>query len=189
MASAATLSGCGLRLPIEGAGIWHRSAPAHAASGCGTLATATDVPVWQGCHSSPDRTASGRRMDRASARSRRRDGGAVAPLRAAIAVLALYAVVLQAFLGGLMPIPAAADGLCAQHAASDSIPDRLPAHGHGDCCTAARATVTALTPRVAPVTLAWTAEARGGPAYRDVGQLGARAPPDRCGSPRGPPSA
>jgi len=113
----------------------------------------------------------------------------VAPLRAAIAVLALYAFVLQAFLGGLMPIPAAAGGLCAQHAASDSTPNGLPAHGHGDCCTVAQATGTALPARVAPAIIAWTAEDRGGPAYRDVDRTGTRAPPDRSVSPRGPPSA
>jgi hypothetical protein len=128
-------------------------------------------------------------MDRASARSRRRDRDPVAPLRAAIAVLALYAFVLQAFLGGLMPLPAAADGLCAQHAASASIHDRMPAHGHGDCCTAAQVPGTALPPRVAPALVAWTAGTRGGPGYRTVGQIGARAPPDHSVSPRGPPSA
>lgn len=113
----------------------------------------------------------------------------MAPLRAAIAVLALYAFVLQAFLGGLMPIPAAADGLCTQHAASDSLPDRLPPHGHGDCCKAAQATGTALPPRATVVSVAWTAADRGGVAYRAVGQIGPPAPPDRSASPRGPPSA
>lgn len=112
----------------------------------------------------------------------------MASLRAAIAVLALYAFVLQAFLGGLMPLPVTADGLCAQHAAADSVPDQLPAHGHGDCCTATQATGTVLPPRTAPVMTIWKAEARGGPAYRTVGQLGPRAPPDRSASPRGPPS-
>nr|WP_276592526.1 MULTISPECIES: hypothetical protein [unclassified Methylobacterium] len=128
-------------------------------------------------------------MDQASARRRRRDGVPVAPLRAAIAVLALYAFVLQAFLGGMMPLPAAADGLCAQHAASDTIPDKLPAHGHSDCCTAAQIPVSALPSRVAPTIVAWTSEARGGAAYRTVSQIGARAPPDHSVSPRGPPSA
>ncbi|WP_267424275.1 hypothetical protein [Methylobacterium sp. GC_Met_2] len=128
-------------------------------------------------------------MDHASARSRRRDRDPAAPLRAAIAVLALYAVVLQVFLGGLMPLPAAADGLCAQHAASDTMPDRLPAHDHGDCCTAAQFPGTALPDRVAPTVVAWTAEARGKAAYRTVSRIGARAPPDRSVSPRGPPSA
>ncbi|MCJ2086863.1 hypothetical protein MKK88_12800 [Methylobacterium sp. E-005] len=113
----------------------------------------------------------------------------MAPLRGVIAVLALYAFVLQAFLGGLMPIPATAAGLCAQHAASDLVSDRLPAHGHGDCCTAAQATGTVLPARVAPAIVAWTSENRGGPAYRSVSRVGARAPPDRSVSPRGPPSA
>ncbi|WP_244507386.1 hypothetical protein [Methylobacterium phyllostachyos] len=113
----------------------------------------------------------------------------MAPLRAAIAVLALYAFVLQAFLGGLMPIPAAADGLCAQHAASDSTPDRPLTHGHGDCCTVAQATGTALPARAALVSVAWIAGDHGGVAHRAVGQIGPRAPPDRSASPRGPPSA
>ena len=128
-------------------------------------------------------------MDRAPARSRRDRGASAAPLRAAIAVLALYAFVLQAFLGGLMPIPADANGLCAQHAATNSAPDGLPQHDHSDCCKAAQATGTALPPRIAPIGIAWTPENRGGAAYRVVGQIGARAPPDRSASPRGPPSA
>lgn len=128
-------------------------------------------------------------MDRASARSRRDRGQPAVPLRAVIAVLALYAFVLQAFLGGLMPIAATADGLCAQHAAFDSAPEGLPPHGHGDCCKAAQATGTALPPRIAPASAAWRPEHRGGVAYGVVGQIGARAPPDRSASPRGPPSA
>jgi hypothetical protein len=169
--------------------MWHRRALAHAAIGCGAGATATDERVWQNCHSGPAGTAHGRSMDRASARPRRRDGDPVAPLRAAIAVLALYAFVLQAFLGGLMPIPAAADGLCAQHAASDSLPAKPLAHGHGDCCAAAQATGAALPHRAAPAALGWPPEVREAPADWIVGRLGPRAPPDRSASPRGPPSA
>ncbi|WP_342107104.1 hypothetical protein [Methylobacterium sp. SI9] len=128
-------------------------------------------------------------MDRAPARSRRDHGQPAAPLRAVIAVLALYAFVLQAFLGGLMPIPAGANGLCAQHAATDPAPDGIPPHDHGDCCKAAQATGTVIPPRAAPIGIAWTPEDRGGTAFGGVGQIGARAPPDRSASPRGPPSA
>ncbi|MCJ2068029.1 hypothetical protein MKK75_04255 [Methylobacterium sp. J-030] len=113
----------------------------------------------------------------------------MAPLRAVIAALALYAFVFQAFLGGLMPIPAAIDGLCAQHAASDTNPDRPLPHGHGDCCTAAQAVGAELPTRIASDIVAWTAEDRGSPPYRTVGQLGSREPPDRSTAPRGPPSA
>ena len=128
-------------------------------------------------------------MDQAPAISRRRDAGSRALLRGAIAVLALYAFVLQAFLGGLMPMPAAADGLCAQHAASDPAPGKSLPQGHGDCCTAAQVVGAALPPRIAATDVAWIAGSGAPAPYGRVGRLCARAPPDRVASPRGPPSA
>jgi hypothetical protein len=119
----------------------------------------------------------------------RRDGPPAATLRAAIAVLALYAFVLQAFLGGLMPLPAAADGLCAQHAARDAAPDKALPHGHADCCTAAQATATALPARAASVAIAWAAAAATTPAWTMIAGPRARAPPGGIASPRGPPAA
>ncbi|WP_457104783.1 hypothetical protein [Methylobacterium sp. P5_C11] len=128
-------------------------------------------------------------MGSGSSTWQRHDGSAAASLRAAIAVLALYAFVLQAFLGGLMPVPAAADGLCAQHAASDAEPGKTLPHGHGDCCTAAQATGAALPARPAPAVLAWDPEAAFQPNWTMPDRRRARAPPDGLAAPRGPPAA
>jgi hypothetical protein len=119
----------------------------------------------------------------------RRDRPPAACLRAAIAVLALYAFVLQAFLGGLMPIPAGADGLCAQHAASDAAPGKALPHGHGDCCTAAQASATALPARAASAVIVWTIAAASRPAWAMTDGPRARASPGGIASPRGPPAA
>lgn len=125
-------------------------------------------------------------MDSGEALSDRRVGPA---LRAAVALLALYALLLQAFLGGLMPVPAATDGLCAQHADA-SAPSGAPVpHDHGDCCTAAQATGPALPPRAPSVGFRWVATADLRPAWPLNRSVGARAPPGTIASPRGPPTA
>ncbi|MBE7246732.1 MAG: hypothetical protein INR63_17460 [Actinomycetospora chiangmaiensis] len=123
------------------------------------------------------------------ARSRRPLGVRAAPLRAVIAVLSLYAFVLQAFFGGLMPMSAAADGLCAQHTASDSAPGKTLPQGHGDCCTAVQLGGTALPPRPGFTAITWDARASDRPLYATVDGPSPRGPPDRSASPRGPPSA
>lgn len=128
-------------------------------------------------------------MGPVSARSRRPRGERVAPLRAAIAVLSLYAFLVQAFLGGLMPMPAAADGLCAQHPGSDSAPGSTLPQGHGDCCTAAQLGGTALPPQPAYTAIAWTFRVSDQSIYATVDGPRPRGPPDRSASPRGPPSA
>lgn len=125
-------------------------------------------------------------MDSGEALSDRRVGPA---LRAVIAVLALYALLLQAFLGGLMPWPATTDGLCAQHSDPAAIPEAPVPHRHGDCCTAAQATGPALPPRPAVTALRWAAAADLHPAWPLTGSIGARAPPGTIASPRGPPTA
>ncbi|MCJ2134585.1 hypothetical protein MKK69_11040 [Methylobacterium sp. J-026] len=106
-----------------------------------------------------------------------------------IAVLALYAFVLQAFLGGLMPMPAAADGICAQHSADGSDFGKAVPHGHGDCCTAAQVAGTALPPREAPSAVAWIAPAHACAGFGQPAEPGARPPPGGGTSPRGPPTA
>ncbi len=119
----------------------------------------------------------------------RRAGPRARPLRAVIAVLALYAFVLQAFLGGLMPMPAAADGICAQHSAGEPDFGKAAAHGHGDCCTAAQAVGTALPPREVPATVAWIAPASACAGVGQPAEPCARPPPGGGTSPRGPPTA
>lgn len=119
----------------------------------------------------------------------RRDADRTTPLRAVVAVLALYAVLLQAFLGGLMPAAAAADGLCVHHASADPAPEKAPPHDHGDCCRAARATGPALAPRDAPTALAWRAVENAPVGFEPPAEHRTRPPPDGGASPRGPPTA
>lgn len=114
---------------------------------------------------------------------------AAAPLRAALAVLALYAVLLQTFLGGLMPMPGPADGLCAQHVQVEQVPGTTVPPGHGDCCTAVQAAGAALPPRANPEPVAWTAGGGLGVDPRMLEVPAARAPPGRIAAPRGPPAA
>lgn len=122
--------------------------------------------------------------------STRRDEPPGGALRAAIAVLALYAFVLQAFLGGLMPIPATGANLCAQHATGDAPPGKALPHDHGDCCTAAQPGAAALPARTAPASaIAWSAENAPRPLWTMIAEPRARAPPGSVASPRGPPAA
>ncbi|MDP4005913.1 hypothetical protein [Methylobacterium sp. NEAU K] len=110
-------------------------------------------------------------------------------LRAAVAVLALYAFLLVFFLGGLTPMAAAVDGLCTGHAQADEGPGKAIPHDYADCCTAAQAAGAALPARTAPEPVAWPLV--GG--IRTVGSAAetprARAPPGRIAPPRGPPAA
>src|ERR1700712_1031445 len=85
-------------------------------------------------------------------------------LRAITAVIALYAFVLQAFLGGLMPMaPAGPDGiLCLTldtHGPADAGPFAPAAHHHGDCCTAAQLAAGAAPPQPLATALAWSLRA------------------------------
>jgi len=125
-------------------------------------------------------------MDSGEPHSDRRVGPA---LRAAIAVLALYALLLQAFLGGLMPLPKTIDGLCAQHSDGSAVPGAPLPHGHGDCCTAAQATGPALPPRPAAIGVRWAVATNRHSAWPFTDSVGARAPPGTIASPRGPPTA
>ena len=110
--------------------------------------------------------------------------------RAIIAVIALYALVLQAFLGGLAPLPAAPLGgvICAEHDSSSVPGDHGPACNQHACCTAAQAAQLLHPLLSAFATIAW-APPRAVPApWRDAGTAQARAPPDQSVSPRGPPA-
>ncbi|MEE7491224.1 hypothetical protein ACU4GR_18770 [Methylobacterium oryzae CBMB20] len=125
-------------------------------------------------------------MDSGEAPSDRRVGPAP---RAVIAVLALYALLLKAFLGGLMPLPTAIDGLCAQHSEASAIPGAPVPHGHGDCCAAAQIAGPALPPRPSAIGVRRAAVVNPHPAGLLTGSVGARAPPGTIASPRGPPTA
>ena len=109
--------------------------------------------------------------------------------RAIIGVVALYALLLQAFLGGLAPaMPLPVGGvICAEHDGS-SVPDRHgPACHHHACCTAAQA-AKLLDPLLsASASVQWVPIRVASFLWRDAGPVRARAPPGQSVSPRGPP--
>ncbi len=114
-----------------------------------------------------------------------------AAYRAVIAVAALYALALQALLGGMLMAGVAgpAHPLCLQSAASaEADPTKVPvAHDHLACCTAAphvtalQAPVPTATPIVWPqcqiAVLAWRPEVVAIPRAPPRFRHSARAPP------------
>jgi hypothetical protein len=127
-----------------------------------------------------------RRLDRAM---RRRLPISV-PGRAIIGLVALYALLLQAFLGFAAPVPALADAgavLCAEHPVDGPGHGPVQIHVHA-CCTLVQAGALALPaaacagpvmPRAPAAQLSWRPEA----------ELPRTGPPPRVGTARGPPSA
>ena len=115
-------------------------------------------------------------------------------LRAVTAVIALYAFVLQAFLGGLMPVPAFGTGspICAASSdapVGDDAPAQ-PAHGpHTLCCTAVAAFAAADHPGLTSSAIVWPARIVVRVAWRDEAWISARGPPGSIPHPRGPPAA
>ncbi|WP_430913832.1 hypothetical protein [Methylobacterium sp. sgz302541] len=116
-------------------------------------------------------------------------------LRAITAVIALYALVLQAVLGGMMPAHAAGlDGaLCLGLSDGGPAPDGgkgLPAapHKHADCCTAAHAPAGAEPPRPLAFGLSWEARPVLRVRWDASEQARPRAPPGLSARPRGPPA-
>ncbi|WP_342150593.1 hypothetical protein [Methylorubrum sp. SB2] len=112
--------------------------------------------------------------------------------RAIIGVIALYALVLQAFLTALAPIAPAMAGeiLCAEHGiGAGSSDDGGPACRHHACCVQAQAPQLGLPPTpVAAITADWPPEAAPLP-WPPSEAARARAPPDPAVGPRGPPAA
>ncbi|MCJ2089911.1 hypothetical protein MKK88_28565 [Methylobacterium sp. E-005] len=111
------------------------------------------------------------------------------PGRAILGLVALYALLLQAFLGLAAPIPApAAPGtvLCAEHPVdgSDHAPIRIHVHS---CCTLAQAASVAL-----PVAVSAAPALPLAPAlhlsWRPEAELPRTGPPPRAGTARGPPA-
>lgn len=111
--------------------------------------------------------------------------------RAIIGVIALYALVLQAFLTALAPIaPALARNvLCAEHVeGAGSSGDQGPACHHA-CCVQAQAPQLGLPPTLAAAAAAiWPRVAQVTP-WPPAEKARARAPPDPAVGPRGPPAA
>lgn len=117
-------------------------------------------------------------------------------MRAIASVIALYALVLQAVLGGMTPARANAPGgvLCAglsdagPAAGSDEgTPEK--AHARADCCTAAHAPAGMGPPRPAALVVSWSARSVLPILWHAPQEARPRAPPGLIARPRGPPAA
>lgn len=111
-------------------------------------------------------------------------------VRATIAVVALYAFVLQAFFTGMLPMGGAqAHGfaeLCAPAQGDGEAPAKHDARG---CCTAACAPLAMPLPSLDLATLAWPMRAATLAVFDAALPPPARGPPIHAHSPRGPPAA
>ena len=106
--------------------------------------------------------------------------------RAVIAVVALYALVLQGFLGGLMPMAGPGGIHCAPTEAADH-PGKAT-HDHAQCCVAAHVLATALPGREPAALLAQPRPAAAPVAWAASAAFNPRAPPGAIAHPRGPPA-
>ncbi|EHP94648.1 hypothetical protein [Methylorubrum extorquens] len=112
--------------------------------------------------------------------------------RAAIAVAALYALALQAVLGGasLALSPDPAHVLCRQYAGSDDGPSKARlSHGHPDCCLVAHALNSAAVPPSSVVPVVWPARRAVALTWRPEVMACPRGPPGTRASARAPPVA
>ena len=111
--------------------------------------------------------------------------------RAIIAVIALYALCLQAFLGTLAPAIAQPTGpgaiLCAEHDAAGTPADRALPCQH-PCCPVALTGQLLPVLSLAFVALVWPVSAVAAPIRWDAAAAMPRAPPDPTPQPRGPPA-
>lgn len=122
---------------------------------------------------------------------RDRAGRAPRRLRGLIAVVALYALVLQALLGGIATLPVAgAPGLICT-APADTAPDGKPApiQPHAACCHAAGHAPFAAPPPALTRAPAWSELETAAPGWRGRPLHVARAPPFLIASARAPPRA
>lgn len=111
--------------------------------------------------------------------------------RAIIAVIALYALCLQAILGSAATPPPMGQepGLCL-HEAGEAGPDApAPVHVHLSCCTAAPAFSTLALPPLVPTVTVWPDRRIAPPAWRPHAAARPRAPPEGPAQPRAPPVA
>ncbi len=120
---------------------------------------------------------------------RDRTGRAPRRLRALTAVVALYALVLQALLGGIatLPVTGVSGLLCAApaEAAPEGKSAALPPHAA--CCHAASHTPSAAPPPALASSPAWREPDATATDWR--ARLAARAPPFLIASARAPPLA
>ena len=119
------------------------------------------------------------------------------PVRAITAVVALYAFVLHAVLGGLVSLPSTpghgilclglSEGDAGASVASGSQSPDTGHHAHPPCCTVPGSVVAGLPPEFAAGAVAWPARAAVHLAWRPEAVVAARAPPGTIAHPRGPP--
>jgi hypothetical protein len=110
--------------------------------------------------------------------------------RAAIGLLALYALLLQAFLGYATPAEIGLGTgavICAEHPADASGGGTVNKHVHS-CCTVGQAGALAV-PSLDLVASAWPAAPAVRVAWRPEAELPRTGPPQRDGTARGPPEA
>ena len=115
-----------------------------------------------------------------------------AAYRVVVTVAALYALVLQAFLGGAS---FAASGssthiICAQSTGSGGEPSKSPPlHNHLECCLVAHALGSPVVPPVASAPIAWPVRRAVVVVWRFEVVASPRAPPGVSASARAPPVA
>ncbi len=125
----------------------------------------------------------------------RAEGRRVQPLRAVTAVIALYAFVLHAVLGGLVPStqPVGHGVLCLGQydgdgaAASGAGTPDSGHHAHPPCCTVPGSVLLGLLPEPATRIVAWPSREAVRLAWRPEALVSARGPPGTIAHPRGPP--
>jgi hypothetical protein len=125
---------------------------------------------------------------------RNRTGGAPRVLRGLTAVAALYALVLQALLGGIaaLPVAGAPALLClsgepaSASAAKDGLP--APASHHDGCCTAAHHPPAALPPPLSAA-VTWPEREAARADWSGARSRTARPPPFTLAHARAPPAA
>lgn len=108
--------------------------------------------------------------------------------RAILGVIALYALLLQAFVAAATPSGAIdLTGFICQHESSAPSPDQPVRHDH-QCCTAVHIGNIA-PPPCSAVAVAWTAPRAVTAVWRREAAIPKTGPPTRSHSARGPPSA
>ncbi|MCJ2093277.1 hypothetical protein MKK67_12370 [Methylobacterium sp. J-072] len=110
--------------------------------------------------------------------------------RAIIGMVALYALLLQAFLGFATPAHAFGTSgavLCAEHDSGTPDNGAAPLHAH-PCCTLVQAVGVALPPSE-PVAVAWPFAPALRLAWRPEAERPKTGPPPSATSARGPPAA
>ncbi|MCP1547335.1 MULTISPECIES: hypothetical protein [Methylorubrum] len=128
---------------------------------------------------------------------RDRTGGAPRVLRGLTAVAALYALVLQALLGGIAALPVAgapavlcqpiADGTVSAEAAKDGLP--APDSRYAGCCTAAHHAPAATLPPPVSAEAARPERDAARAGWSGVQRRAARPPPFTLAHARAPPAA